>query len=101
MAGLPLGTLIRRLLVAVVIVAAGVWILFFDTYSIRSHRMWKSERDRLKVENAELRQEIARLRDELSQPPTDESIEKVAREEYGMRRPDDVVYRVEYPNGDE
>ena len=101
MARLALGKMFRRLLIAVVIVGAAVWFVFFDTYSIRNRRAWQSELQLLEEENTRLRLEISRLQDELAHPPTDEAIEKIAREEYGMRREGDVVYRVEYASPDE
>ncbi len=101
MARLPIGTAIRRIVFAAVIIGAAVWFIFFDTYSVRSRRAWQKELHRLEQENVNLRQEITLLQNELAQPPTDDAIEKIAREEYGMRRPGDVVYQVEHAQSDE
>lgn len=72
-----------------------MWFVFFDSYSVRRRIDWKADYEELEAENEQLRQEIARLREELAEPPTDEVIEKIAREQYGMRRPGELVYKLE------
>ncbi len=86
---------VRRAIIAVLVLGAVVWFVFFDSYSVRKRIDWQAEYEQLESENALLRQEIARLKEELAEPPTDEMIEKIAREQYGMRRPGELVYRLE------
>ncbi len=86
---------LRGLALAALLVGGAIWFAFFDSYSIRKRVTWHRENVQLNAENERLQQEITRLRAELAQPPTDELIEKIAREQYGMRRPGETVYHIE------
>ncbi len=68
------------------------WFGFLDTYSLNERIQQHRELVELRAENAELNTEIATLEAALAQPVTDEVIERIAREEYGMRRPGETVY---------
>lgn len=71
-----------------------VWIAFFDSHSLLRRYQWHQERDQLTKENAQLRNDIQQLREQLDRPLSDSLIERIAREEYGMKRPDETVYRL-------
>ena len=71
------------------------WFVFFDSHSLLSRIRWHQESKKLNSENAQLRSEIDELEAQLARPLTDEDVERIAREEYGMTRPGEVVYRVE------
>ncbi len=79
--------------------AIAVWLLlqfvWFDSYSWMRYQDWQTEHQELLEENARLQAEIIELRTLLEAPPSDEVIEKIAREQYGMRREEETVYRVE------
>lgn len=81
--------------ILVVAVLAGIWFTFFDSHSLVKRIQWHQELARLTEENEALREEIDTLEERLAEPLSDEIIEKIAREEYGMRRPGETVYRVE------
>ena len=88
----------RRLqgpLLVVAVLLATLWITFFDSHSLIKRVRWHQEMTRLTEENEALRHEIDLLEERLAVPLSDEVIEKIAREEYGMRRPGETVYRVE------
>ncbi len=88
----------RRLqgpLIVVVVLLAGLWFTFFDSHSLVKRVRWHQEVVRLAEENETLRQQIEVLEERLAEPLSDEVIEKIAREEYGMRRPGETVYLVE------
>lgn len=72
-----------------------VWIAFFDSHSLLRRYRWHQEHDRLTQENERLRQDIQRLREQLDRPLSDSLIEHIAREEYGMKRPGETVYRLQ------
>ncbi len=76
-----------------------VWFGFLDTYSLHERIQQHREVVTLREENARLHRTIADLEAALAQPVTDEVIERIAREEYGMRRPGETVYPV--ATGDE
>ena len=71
-----------------------IWIAFFDSHSLLRRYQWHQEYDRLSTENEQLRQDIRRLRKKLDRPLSDSLIERIAREEYGMKRPDETIYRL-------
>ena len=85
---------LRRWIIAGVLCALFVWIAFFDSHSLLRRYQWHQEQDRLHTENQALRQEIQRLREQLDRPLTDSLVERIAREEYGMKRPEETVYRL-------
>ncbi len=91
----------RRRLSPLVLIgsAIAVWLLlqfvWFDSYSWRRYQDWQKEHEELLKENARLQAEIIELQALLEAPPSDEVIEKIAREQYGMRREGETVYRVE------
>jgi cell division protein FtsB len=72
-----------------------VWVLFFDSHSLLQRYYWQQELDATQRENATLRKEIKRLRTQLERPLSDSAVERIAREEYGMKRPDETIYRIE------
>lgn len=85
----------RRWILSGILVAALLWVLFFDSHSVLKRLRWHYEYDRLTTENQELRQKIDQLEQKLDEPLPDEVVEQIAREEYGMKRPDETVYPVE------
>lgn len=72
-----------------------VWILFFDSHSILNRVQWHQEYQELSSENEELREEIDELETRLEEPLSDDVIEQLAREDYGMSRPGETIYRIE------
>lgn len=84
----------RRLLV-VGLVVAGVWFALFDSHSLLRRVQYYSEYRALAAENAGLEVEIEALEQRVSTRLSDEVVEEVAREQYGMRRAGETVYPVE------
>ncbi len=76
------------------------WLLlqfiWFDSYSWVRYQQWQQEYQQLIDENQQLMSEIAQIEDFLETPPSDDLIEKIAREQYGMRRDGDAVIRIQY-----
>lgn len=83
----------NRLLVSILIFLA-VWLTFFDSHSFIKRLGWHREHVQLVEENARLRSEIEKFESEVGKGLSDEVVERIAREEYGMRRPGETVYRV-------
>lgn len=73
------------------------WLLFLDDYSVAKRVLWMQERSALERENAALRQEIDTLELCLREGISDALVEEIAREQYGMARPGEQVYRVREP----
>lgn len=76
------------------LVVAAVWFAFFDSHSLVQRIQYYSEAHTLSTENARLQAENGTLQRALEAGLSDEVVEKVAREQYGMRRAGETVYRV-------
>ncbi len=85
---------LRWLLVGAV-TAVLVWLTFFDSHSLLKRYRWHTELVQMREENADLQRRIDHLERELADGISDEEIERIAREQYGMRKPGETVYRVE------
>jgi cell division protein FtsB len=79
----------------IALAGAVVWICFFDSHSLYRRYTWHRTADRLEIENEAMRSEIADLSRQIQKGLSDEMVEKIAREQYGMRREGQKVYRVE------
>lgn len=86
---------IRRWLLLLGLAVAGVWFVFFDSYSLLRRVGYYAEARALSDENAQLQAEIDRLQTQLDAGLSDDVVEAVAREQYGMRRPGETVYPVD------
>jgi cell division protein FtsB len=86
---------LRKGLVVAGLVVLGTWLLFFDSHSLLTRVRWHYELEKLTKENRELLQQSQELEEKLKQGLSDDAVEQIAREEYGMRRPGDTVYRID------
>lgn len=86
---------LRTRLAVAAAVALGVWVAFFDSHSLWRRATYAGELDRLTEENVRLAAENEDLEARLARGLDASTVEKVAREQYGMRRPGEHVYRVE------
>jgi cell division protein FtsB len=82
-------------LLALGIVLVLFWVAFLDSHSLYKRWTWQRELSELTEQNEMLLQEIARLRAALEEELTDEEVERLAREQYGMQRPGETVHPVE------
>lgn len=87
--------LLRRPIVVALVVLGAIWFAFFDSYSLTRRIKWHHEYEYLTRENARLQSEIEALQEYANTEPTDEMIERIARDKYGMRRPGETVYPLE------
>lgn len=72
-----------------------LWVAFFDSHSLWRRASYARELDRLTAENETLDKQNEALTDRLDRGLDDATVERVAREQYGMRRPGERVYRIE------
>ncbi len=86
---------LRKTILWVVAAAALGSFLFLDSHSLLKRMTWRSEYTEVRQENERLRADIEQLEKEVSEGLSDEAVEKIAREEYGMHRPGETVYPVE------
>src|SRR5690606_14699841 len=83
----------RRLLFVGLGLLAG-WLAFFDSHSLVRRVTYAHRLHVLQEENARLRAENEVLQERLAAGLSPALVERVAREQYGMRRPGETVYRV-------
>ena len=84
----------RRLLLAGAL-ALALWVTLFDSHSLWRRASYARQLDRLTAENEALAAENEALAARVDRGLDAETVERVAREQYGMRRPGERVYRVE------
>jgi cell division protein FtsB len=89
------GPRLRWRLLGVGAVALALYLAFFDSHSVFERLRLNREIARLSEENERLESQIDQYEAKLRAPMSDENVEKVAREQYGMRRPGETVYPVE------
>lgn len=87
-------TVLRRRLILAGIAALALWIAFFDSHSVLRRVQYARDLAQLREENQRLRDENAVLARQVEVGLSPEVVERVAREQYGMRRPGETVYRV-------
>ena len=72
-----------------------LWFGFLDTYSVYTRYNLKKEQDELKAKIERLEAETDSLNAAIEALKKDSTLlEKIAREEYGMRKRGETVYRV-------
>ncbi len=82
----------RILLIGGLLVFA--WVMFFDSHSLLKRWQLHHQNQVLTAENERLETQINQVQDELKDVTSDETVERVAREEYGMRKEGETVHRV-------
>ena len=72
-----------------------IWILFFDSHSVRNRWYWEGETQRMVAENDQFKEEIEASKRRIKSADTTFVIEERAREDFMMRRGGETIYRVE------
>jgi cell division protein FtsB len=85
----------KSFLITILVAFILVWILFIDTYSLYTRYELHQKKNELIERTSELKAETASLEEKIEEL-TDNAdlLEKIAREEYGMRKPGETVYRI-------
>ncbi len=85
----------KSALLSVLILFLILWFGFFDTYSLWSRLQLEREKRDLINRTEILVQQTEQLKLKIELLQNDPALlEKIAREEYGMRRPGETVYRI-------
>jgi cell division protein FtsB len=72
-----------------------VWFGFIDTYSLLTRYQLASEKEDLKEKIEQMKQETAVLDEKIAELKANpDLLEKIAREQYGMRKNGEKVYRI-------
>ncbi len=76
-----------------VLLVAGVYMLFFDRYNLRSQQRVQKQIEDLKADKVHYQRAINALTYEAEQISSDpETLERFARERYHMKRPNEDVF---------
>ena len=85
---------LRSRLVAAGLAGLALWVAFFDSHSILRRVGYARDLDRLTEQNGAMAEANAATEARIAHGLDDATAEQVAREQYGMRRPGETVYRV-------
>jgi cell division protein FtsB len=80
----------------VVLIVFVVWMLFFDAHSFIFHRELNAEINELEYQKEHYKQEIERDSKAIKGLSTEEGIERMARETYYMKKPNEDIFIIEY-----
>lgn len=85
----------RSFLVSALVAFIALWFLFVDSYSLMTKFQLESKKEDLIERTAELEKKSAELEQQIEALENNpDLLEKIAREEYGMRKPNETVYRI-------
>ncbi|MEX0822856.1 MAG: septum formation initiator family protein [Balneolaceae bacterium] len=83
----------KSFLIAILVAFVSVWFLFLDTYSIFTKFKLGQEKEYLIERTELLKKQTSDLENKIEDLETNpDLLEKIAREEYGMRKPNETVY---------
>ncbi len=89
------GLITRKNLALLGLALVVIWLTFLDSHSLANRYIWHQEYNQLTAEQENLNAEIERLKGELEGDLSVETVEKIAREDFAMKKADETVYRVE------
>lgn len=85
----------KSFLISILIGFLVLWFGFLDNYSILTRYQLNSEKATLENRIEQLKEETMELEARIEALQTDSSyLERIAREEYGMRKPGEVIYQI-------
>lgn len=72
-----------------------IWFTFLDTFSIKTRWDLYSQKKEYKARTEQMEQDVEELKDKIRSLENDPALlEKIAREDYGMKKPGETVYKV-------
>lgn len=85
----------KSVLVSLLFAFIIAWFTFIDTYSLKTRWDLHSQKEELKERTTELDKKSEELKGKIEDLEKDPALlEKIAREDYGMRKPGETVYKV-------
>lgn len=83
----------KSFLAAILVGFVAVWFLFIDTYSLYTRYELNQRKAELEQRTEQLRIETLEFEQKLEEIQENQNLlERIAREEYGMRKPGETVY---------
>lgn len=85
----------KSFLISILVGFVVIWFAFFDSYSIYTKYQLNSQKNDLIERTHELEVKTETLTEKISELENNaDLLEKIAREEYGMRKPNETVYKI-------
>lgn len=85
----------KSFLIGILVGFVVLWFTFFDTYSLYTKYQLESQKNELIERTQELEVKTVELDEKISNlEENPDLLEKIAREEYGMRKPNETVYKI-------
>ncbi len=78
------------------LIGFAIWMIFFDAHSWLLHRDLNKDVEDLEKEKAYYRNEMKKDNKAIKELSTEQGVEKMARETYYMKKPDEEIYIIEY-----
>jgi cell division protein FtsB len=83
----------KSFLVSILVAFVAIWFLFIDTYSVLTRIQLNQKKTDLIEQTRQIEEETAALNAKIENLENNpDLLEKIAREEYGMRKPGETVY---------
>lgn len=79
-----------------VLIGFSIWMIFFDAHSLLLHHELNQEIKELESEKEYYKNEMKKDRKAIKELSTPEGAERMARETYFMKRPNEEIYIIEY-----
>ena len=85
----------KKILLGLLGLALVIWFLFIDDYSLKTRWDFSQQKKELIQKTEELKNESKTLEQDIQKLENNpDLIEKIAREEYGMKKPGEKVYKI-------
>ena len=76
-----------------------IWVSFIDTYSLWARYKLNERYDDLKVKTEQLESDTKLLKQKIDNLSNDPALlERIAREEYGMKKEGEIIYKIKEKN---
>lgn len=79
-----------------VFIVFAVWMLFIDAHSLRFHYELNEDIEELEYQKEHYKNEMAKDNKAIKELSTEEGIERAARENYYMKKPNEDIFIIEY-----
>ncbi|WP_411894462.1 FtsB family cell division protein [Winogradskyella sp. A2] len=80
----------------IVLLGFVIWMLFFDAHSWLFHHELNTDIKELEYQKQHYKNEMTKDNKAIKELSTEEGVERMARETYNMKKPDEDIYIIEY-----
>jgi cell division protein DivIC len=80
----------------IILLGFAIWMLFFDAHSLLFHHELNSEIKELEYQKEHYKKEMAKDNKAIKELSTEEGVERIARETYYMKKPNEDIFIIEY-----